>query len=96
MTKDQEIADLRKTLSQLQSDNYQLHLVINSESNARRIAQEKLTEITESSRNAGVNYLEEIDLIRAVLEGYSPSIARSDALCSVKLLKDYFTKSDER
>lgn len=39
---------------------------------------------------SGVNYAEEVDLIRAVLEGYSPSIARSDALCSVKLLKSYF------
>ena len=38
----------------------------------------------------GVNYADEVDLIRAVLEGYSPSIARTDALCSVKLLKAYF------
>lgn len=39
---------------------------------------------------SGVNYADEVDLIRAVLEGYSPSIARSDAICSVKLLAAYF------
>lgn len=38
-----------------------------------------------------VNYADEVDLIRAVLEGYPPSIARTDALCSVKLLKAYFS-----